>query len=313
MKISLKSLIPKTKKAMVFSYARRTFLKAGAAVGIGSGVALVFGGGGKGSIGGVKKVEASPDQPPRGAYWREGGYFVHDNVDASRWKDGIIRAKTDGQWREYLIRNLDSGFVNWNLNARLDVLSGGMMCLDGPHSAALATYGANRGDSNFTINNAFKGFGFIPTERDIDAAIDAVTSNWYAEMSTKITILRNFYSSFDMWDTRLLGSLELYSSRAFETHSFLNQMANPQVSIVWLSIPGSYEVRAIPRLIHPDDPEVPEDDYKRIRWINMIHDFFHGGPYPERPTKIAAIYYVIEEFDNSPMPGPMGVRQVPPL
>ncbi len=300
------------KRSGVAHFCRRAFLKAFGALGIGVPAALFSGSSGRGFVA-YRKAEAGPPQPARENFWNEEGYFVHTNVDASRWEEGIVRAKTDGTWKEYYIRHLDQGFVRWNLQARKEVLSGSMMCLDGPHSAALATYGANRGDSNFSLNNAFKGFGFVPKAERIDEAIETVTDNWSASMNIKTDILTGFYDDREMWDFRLLSSLELYSTPLFETHSFLNQMTNPQATIVWLAIPGSYEVRAIPRLIHPMDPGVPEDDWKRVRWINMIHDFFHGGPFPTAPVNIAVIYYVIEEFDNSPYPGPMGVRRVPSL
>lgn len=296
----------------VAGFCRRAFLKTCGALGIGVPMALLSGGSDS-AFTGYREANAGPPQLPRESYWNEAGFFVHSNVDASRWEEGIVRARTDGEWKDYYIRELDNGFVNWNLQARINVLTGGMMCLNGPHSAALATYGANRGDSNFTINNAFKGFGFIPKASEMDRAIDTVLAHWSANMMTKSAILISFYEDTDMWDRRLLVSLELYTTPIFETHSFLNQMANPQACIAWLDIPGAYEVRSVPRLIHPYDPGVPEDDWKRVRWINMIHDFYHGGPYPDNPTYIAALYYVVEEFDNSPRPGPMGVRQVPAL
>lgn len=293
---------------------RRAFLKACGAVGLGVPMALVAGGDGKNPLR-YREAEAVPLQPPRESYWNDAGYFVHANVDASDWEQGVVKARTDGVWKEYYVRHLDDGFLNWNFGARINVLTDpmGMMCLDGPHSAALATYGANRGDSNFSINVAFKGFGFVPHADYIDEAIDTVMSNWSASLTAKADILLDFYGTRNMWDTRMLGSLELYTTPIFETHSFLNQMANPQVAVCWLAIPGSYEVRAIPRLIHPYDPDVPEDDWKRVRWINMIHDFYHGGDYPVSPNYIAVLYYVVEEFDNTPRPGPMGIRRVPAL
>jgi hypothetical protein len=300
------------KNVTIGGFCRRAFLRTCGALGIGVPMALLSGSSSTGLMG-YREAKAGPAQPPRESYWNDQGYFVDANVDASRWEEGIVRARTDGDWKEYYIRMLDQGFTRWNLQARIAVLSGGMMCLDGPHSAALATYGANRGDSNFSLNNTFKGFGFVPRAERLDDVIDTVTTNWTASMTTKATILTGFYQDTGMWDFRLLGSLELYTTPLFETHSFLNQMANPQATIAWLAIPGAYEVRAVPRLIHPMDPNVPGDDWKRVRWINMIHDFYHGGPFPTAPSNIAAIYYVVEEFDNSPTPGPMGVRQVPPL
>ena len=92
-------------------------------------------------------------------------------------------------------------------------------------------------------------------------------------------------------------------------------MENPIATICWLAIPGSYEVRAIAHLLHPKDPGISEEDFKRVRWVDMIHDFYHGGPLPDpqNPSRLAVMYYVVEEFDNSPAPGLMGLRTVPPL
>jgi len=92
-------------------------------------------------------------------------------------------------------------------------------------------------------------------------------------------------------------------------------------TINWLAIPGSYEVRAIARLIHPQDPDVSEADFARVYWVNLMHDYFHStGPAPEPGNLpyIACIYYVIEAFDNSPYdpdaPGEkMGLRVLPRL
>jgi hypothetical protein len=262
------------------------------------------------------RAEAGPRT--RESYWRD-GYFVHENVDTSRLDEGIIRARVDGEWQEYVNRHLSDDFIDWNLGARLEILrnmmGGGTMCLDGPHSGCLATYGANRGDSRFSLNAAFKGFGMYPVESRIEDLVQEVRDNWDASMMTKMRILMDFYEDREMWDYRFLSSLELYTSQEFETHSFLNQMANPVATINWLAIPGSFEVRAIARLIHPQDPDISDMDFLRLQWVNMMHDFYHGGdlPDPENLSWIGCIYYVVEVFDNSPYPGPMGVRSQPPL
>jgi hypothetical protein len=261
--------------------------------------------------------DAGLDQTDLTALWNTQGYFVHENVDVSRWEQGEISAKINGVWSTFSNRKLSSGFIDWNFAARLDVILNpmGTMCLDGPHSGALATYGLTRGDSRFSLNCAFKGFGFVPLASEIDGVIDTVMTNWNASMPDKLVILEEFYTNKDLWDYRLLDSIELYSTPNFCTHSFLNQMENPIATICWLAIPGSFEVRAIARLIHPQDPDISEDDFKRVRWVDMIHDFYHGGPTPdpENPTRLAVLYYIVEEFDNSPAPGLMGLRTVPPL
>lgn len=280
------------------------------------------GSGGNAGSGGAPPAEAGAETGPVDAgeggvldpsdLWNDEGYFVQQTVDATGFEQGIIKARIDGSWREYPNRSVSDGFIEWNLSARLAVVNDpmGMQCLDGPHSGALATYGGRgRGDSAFSLNNAFKGFGLCPKADRIDAAIETVTSTWDAGMMDKLEILKQFYSDPDMWDRRILDSLELYSVPGFMTHSFLNQMDNPIATIVFLAIPGSYEVRAISRLIHPEDPDIPAEDFKKVRWVNMIHDYFHGGPYPDKPRKIAAIYYVVEEYDNTPQS--MGIQTVP--
>ena len=262
---------------------------------------------------GVSVAEASMLPQSSESYFNNEGYFVHDKVDASGFDRGVIRAMIDGRWQEFLNRPYGEDFLSWNLERRKQVIDSGMQCLDGPHSAAFATYGGSRGDSRFTLNNAYKGFGLVPTPAAMDDAIDTVMTHWYDDMNDKLDILRGFYNSTQMWDQRILATLELYSSPTFVTHTFVNLMENPQATIVFLAIPGSYELRVIPRLIHPDDPDTPEMDYKRVRWTNMIHDFFHGGPYPDHPQDSYCICYVMEMFDNTPSDGARGVRKVPAL
>ena len=293
---------------------RRALLKVAGAASVGLPLAAFLG---RAPWRGPRVARAQESPRTRESYWQD-GYFVHENVDASQFEQGIIRARVDGEWRDFYNRTLGDDFVDWNIGARITILRdpmAGMACLDGPHSGCLATYGANRGDSAFTLNAAFKGFGLYPRMDRFDDAMATVMDNWSASQMAKIDILLDFYNDRDLWDLRLLSSLELYTTQEFETHSFLNQMANPVAVINWLAIPGSFEVRAIARLIHPDDPDVPEDDWKRARWVNAMHDFFHGGPTPNPDSLpfIACIYYPVEVFDNSPYPGPMGVRVHPPL
>lgn len=248
-------------------------------------------------------------------YWRD-GYFVQENVDLTDFDRGLVRAKVDGEWRSFYSRPLSDDFIDWNFNARLDFINGmAPMCLDGPHSGCLATYGANRGDSTFTLNAAYKGFGYYPLDTHIEAALQEVLDNWWASNTTKLGVLRTFYEDRTMWDFRVMSSLELYTTQDFETHSFLNQMANPVATICYLAIPGSFELRSIARLVHPQDPDLSMAEMLRLNWVNAMHDFYHGGPFPDlaNPTYIGCTYCIVEVFDNSPYPGLMGVRVQPPL
>ncbi len=295
------------------SLGRRMLLKLAGAATVGLPLAAYLG---RAPWKGAPSARADSGEPrSRESYWH-GTHFVQETVDYSALDSGVIRARINGEWRDFMNRPLHQDFIDWNFGARLDMINGaGPMCLDGPHSGCLATYGANRGDSVFSLNNAFKGFGFYPKESVLENSLQVILDNWSADMTTKLNILKGFYEDQSMWDFRLLSSLELYTTRVFETHSFLNQMANPIATICWLAIPGSYEVRAIARLIHPDDPDIPEMDLKRIHWTNALHDFYHGGPFPEADNlrNIGCIYYNVETFDNSPYPGLMGVRVTPTL
>jgi hypothetical protein len=292
---------------------RRALLKLAGAATLGLPLAAYLG---RPPCKGPRPAKADGSPTTRQTFWH-GDYCVAENVDASQFDNGIIRARIDGDWQNFYGRRLPQKFVDWNFGARMGYLNGtGPMCLDGPHSGCLATFGANRGDSNFSLNAAFKGFGFFPVESRLDEFQQVLHDNWTAGDSTKLSILRGFYSDQSMWDFRILSSLELYTTPTFETHSFLNQMVNPVATICWLAIPGSYEVRAIPRLMHALDPDLSEIDQKRALWVNSMHDFYHGGggPYPDPANMyIAVVYHVVEAFDNSPYPGLMGVRVEPPL
>jgi hypothetical protein len=124
-------------------------------------------------------------------------------------------------------------------------------------------------------------------------------------MAEKLKILENIYSEDGLLDRRKQVSLELYTQRDFETHTFLNIMSNPSVSVVFLDIP-SYEIRAIARLVHPDDETAAPDEKRIVYYVNLVHDYFHG----ESPRKsIGMIFHVIEVFDNSP--AKRGIRVIP--
>jgi len=110
-------------------------------------------------------------------------------------------------------------------------------------------------------------------------------------------ILESLYNNGkEIYDRTKQVSLELYSTPNFETHSFLNQMTDPGVSIVFLDFP-SYELRCITQLLHPKDPKLTKYEKNVVEYINRIHDYFHGAS----PRKsIGVIYHVIEVFDNTP-------------
>jgi len=256
----------------------------------------------------------------RESYWKENGkYFVQDNVDVSKVDQGIIRARVDGKWHTYIIRPLDEAFVTFNFEMRKRMLnymagSGSLGIYNDAHNAAIGTYGGNRGDSRFSLNVAFKGMGWLPKKDKLDGRIKTLQDNYTQNMMKKMQILYAGYADSSLWDLNLQVSLELYTTINNETHTFLNQMVNPVSTACFIgsrtdtsvmppkSTTESYELRTIARLIHHLDPNLSAYEKKAVQYVNYAHDFFHGGPDPSKLTvhNIGVIYYIVEEFDDSP-------------
>jgi hypothetical protein len=258
-------------------------------------------------------------QPQREAYWTDQGrYFVQPTLDDSRIAQGIISARIDGQWQDFPIRQLNENFVEWNFTKRTDMLNsmmtGQLDMYNDIHNAAVATYGARRGDSAFSLNVAYKGTGWVPKPEYIEDMTQDYWDHRSASMATKMGIIRDNYDNRDLWRRDIIGSLELYTQNGFETHSFLNQMANP-ISVICFHDTTSYEVRCITQLMHPDNPDLSDEQYAIHTWINYAHDFFHGeGTLVD--NRISVIYWVVEQFDKSPMgqtSSAGGYRVVPPM
>jgi hypothetical protein len=122
-------------------------------------------------------------------------------------------------------------------------------------------------------------------------------------------VLESLYQNGnEFFDRTKQVSLELYTTPEFETHTFINEMSDPGVSIVFLDFP-SYELRAIAQLIHPLDPGLTPYEKDVVDYINTIHDYFHSRS--PRPS-IGVIYHITEVFDNTPGQA-RGKRIEPPL
>ena len=104
-------------------------------------------------------------------FWKDGGYCRQDNIDLKKLDQGIIRAKVDGTWRGFAVRQLPDKFLEWNFRERLKTIGvlkkGGMPSFAGPHSGMVASHGFKRDDGQFTVNNAVKGMGFLPRPEQI--------------------------------------------------------------------------------------------------------------------------------------------------
>jgi len=251
--------------------------------------------------------------------WTE-GTFRHEAVDASREAEGIVRARLDGVWKEFRTLELPSGFMEWNLAARLQTLDdlgrmfrgegGTPPSLAGPHNAAMATWGGLRADSDMEINNAFKGMGLCPHRdviKDLIARIGQGTEDGMG-MPERVQLLADLYSDAGNFDLTKMISLELYSTPDFETHTFINLMERPTVSLVFLDS-LSYEVRGIGQLVDPGDATAGDYAQDITTYTNLAHSFFHGD-FPRLFPGI--LVHVTSVFDNTPGTG-RGVRIAPPL
>lgn len=239
-------------------------------------------------------------------FWRvtpdgKTSYFHQTNISLKNYKKGIIKAKVSGKWQEFLVQELPEKFLNWSIQRRLETVArmkkNEMPSLAGAHNGMVASHGLRRLDSKFTINCAVKGMGFIPKSEKLAEILKLLIATFNDSLDRKIAILESLYQNGkEIFDRTKQVSLELYSTPEFETHTFLNQMTDPGVSIVFLDFP-SYEIRCIAQLLHPSDPKLTEYEKNVVEYINLVHDYFHG----ESPRKsIGVIYHVIEIFDNTP-------------
>ncbi|MBN1619663.1 hypothetical protein JW890_02975 [candidate division WOR-3 bacterium] len=236
-------------------------------------------------------------------------YYKQTNLDLTDIDGGNIKALVDGVWIEYSTTELPEKFMEWNLSARREAIDmwkrGEMPPLSGPHSGMVASYGGKREDTQISVNNAVKGIGFLPKEEFISQVTELLLLNYDSSFIRKLFILDSLYQNPEIFDRTKQISLELYTTEEFKTHTFLNIMAYPLVSVVFLDIP-SYEIKAAAQLIYPEDPSISEQDRKTVEYINTVHDFIHGSS----PRKsFALVFHVLEVFDNSP--SSRGIRIVP--
>jgi len=244
--------------------------------------------------------------------WR-GDTFHQDTIDLSEYDKNIIRAKVEGRWQRFEVRRLPDRFLEWNLKGRIEMIKkvrqGEQPPLAGPHIAIVATHGVRRLDTHFAINNAIKGVGFIPRMERLAEVISLLKSTMKKPIHEKLDILGDLYKgAHEIFDPTKQASLEIYSTPEFETHTFLNEMTDPSVALVFPDLP-CFEVKAIAQLLHPKDPQLTDYERDAIEYENIIHDYFHGE---SSRKSIAVIYHVIEVYDNTPgTPEGMGRRIVP--
>ncbi len=235
------------------------------------------------------------------------GYCRQTTAETALSGSPTVRAFVDGEWHDYKLVQFPKPFMDWNVERRLeyvDVITKLMTGeskegpqLAGPHNGMVATYGYAGQGSQFKLNNAVKGMGFLPKAAKLDSMITLLRTTMEGPMPAKLKILEDMYKDAEnIFDLDRQVSLELYAEPKFLTQSYTNQMLNPVSTIVFLDIP-SYKIKTITRLLDPNDPALTTYEKQVVDYINLIHSYFHGK-FPK--DYIAVIYYVCEVFDNSP-------------
>ncbi len=245
-------------------------------------------------------------------FW-EGETFVQKSVDASKLDENLIRAKVDGKWNEYKLVDFPDEFIEWNLSERTESLekikTGEMPGLAGAHNGIIATYGYQREDSKFKVNNAVKGCGFLPKKEKIKEIIQHLKDTKEEHFMIKLDILLGFYEKADsLFDMNKQVSLELYSVPDHGTQTFVNQMTDPTSVIVFMAVP-TFKLKTIAYLLHPENPNLTDYEKDVVEYINLIHSYFHGE---FSKDFIAVIYNIIEVYNSSPgRKEGMGKKMVP--
>ena len=240
---------------------------------------------------------------------------IQENIDMSKYGDKIIRAKVDGKWQKYKTVDVSEAFIEWNWERRLETLDKFRKhlppSLDGPHNGVVATYGAKREDSQFIVNNAVKGIGFLPRKEKIKETIKMLKETNNNSFPAKLDTLTSMYEQGkELFDINKQLSLELYTNPNFITQTFLNQILNPVSVIVFMDIP-CYKLKTVVQLFDPANPNLTEYEKDVVEYVNLIHSYFHGK---FSKKFIAVVYHIIEVYDNSPSSkDARGTRIMPPL
>lgn len=285
-------------------------------------------------------------------------YFIPTAVRTDAVNDQkVVTARVDGLWRTYPIREFSDEFHDWWLAEKtwyyeqliaffegqtdeLRVPNGGH------HHPMLSTYGRvffRRGDSDFHLNTAVKGFALLPKPDKIKYVGDKVQEVYDAaaagEASLPVDLFklrRDLYQDRTLWDKTRFGTLELYSGRPIngddqdgnygfsETHTFQNLIVNPTATLSYMSLYNTeggqgyyeglpdltphHEFRGISWLISYFNPYNTDYEQAVADYINKAHSGYHGGA-----DDIATnVFLIVEQFNNTPTYGPgRGKRVVP--
>jgi len=308
----------------------------------------------------VDAAQTAPSKPV--ANWKTDSsgnrYFVPTAVRTDAVNDKqIVTARVDGLWRSYAVREFSDEFHDWWLEEKVWYYEQLLAFFEGQtdelripngghHHPMLSTYGRvlfRRGDSDFHLNTAVKGFALLPKPDKIKYVTDKVQEVYdaYAAGEAQLpndlfNLRRALYLDKTLWDKTRFATLELYSGRPIndddqdgnygfsETHTFQNLIVNPQATLSYMSLYNTaggqsyyeglpeltphHEFRGICWLISYFNPNNTPYEQEVADYINKAHSGYHGGA-----DDIATnVFLIVEQFNNTPTYGPgRGKRVVP--
>lgn len=270
-------------------------------------------------------------------------YFVPGKINTRQVNDNnnkTVFARVDGWWRSYPVREFDSDFHDWWIAEKswyydqliayfndetdeLEIPNGGH------HHPMLTTYGRvffRRGDSDFHLNTAVKGFTLVPKVDQIDY-INAQVADVYATGDIPVDLFqlrKELYQDKSLWDKTRFATLELYSGRPInsddtdgnygftETKTFQNLMVNPMATLNYMGLQNTdgtqsyldgtsgltphYQFKGYCWLVSYYNPANTDYELKIAEYINGAHSGYHGGA-----DDIATnIFLIVEQFNQTP-------------
>jgi len=331
-----------------FSSKRRSFLKYAGLSSLGLGIGPLFARWGNTATGEIPAPVAA-----WGVDLNGNRYFEPKNIKTNLVNSqNTVYAKVDNWWKKYPVREFSDEFhdwwiaeKNWYYDQLIAYFEGETDSLvlpnGGHHHPMLSTYGrytGRRGDSDFHLNCAVKGFTIIPKEDKIDYVNEEIEKA-YAGGNIPVGVFKKrqeLYQQKDLWDKTRFATLELYSGRPvdkddsegkygfMESKTFQNLYANPMATLNYMSLyntdgtqsyfEGQAELtpeiqfRGVCWLISYYNPANTEYEQKVVEYINNAHCNYHGGSC----TVIANVFLIVEEFNETPDYDPgRGKRTVP--
>lgn len=256
-------------------------------------------------------------------YWDDKGHPVQRTVDTGKLQDGKIKARVDGKWSEFAVKEVDQGFRDFQSKALVEIYNkiietsspvfGGIYC-----PCIISNGGIPRGDSKFKLNGAYKFVFPCPKEEHIDEITQGLLDRAEDDKGRREWMREN-WGNQDLWNYSILvgrdetvqGPKDERTNDLYrETHSFRNLMENPLATLLFLSSNSftSYEARTICHYVGIDKLQDTVDTYEKkiSKFINILGYTSHKVD----KTFPGMIFYVIEEFDNSMIVGKEGMRVV---